>query len=111
MAELDAPKVIDLDGFPVRVAKRTKERSRSIEGVHSTARGVVADENRTAHGAEIRRCLRDTPGRVKGAVNREVLGHRAVRIENVYKSTLRLVKGREVPEHRTVRNFSESPDR
>src|SRR5215472_3683367 len=95
MAELDAPDVIDFNCRSVGVTKRTDEVPRSIERIHSPARRVVADQNRVAHGAEIRRSFSDAPWRVQRAVDREVLGQRSISVENVYKAALSFVKSRE----------------
>src|SRR3974377_1083396 len=95
MAELDAPDVIDLNGLPVGVTKRTDEVPRSIERIHSPVRSVVADQNRVTHGTEIRRGFSDAPWRVQRAVDREVLGQRSISIEDVYKAALSFVEGRE----------------
>src|SRR6516165_7453964 len=91
MAELDSPEVIDLDDFSVSIAKRTKKSSRSIEGVHSPPRSIIADQNGITHSAEVGGSLSNTPRRVQRAVDCEVLSQGSVSIENIYKAALGFV--------------------
>ena len=63
LAELNGPELVYLDGLASGVAKRPQELARvGIEGVDSTPRGIVADEDRVAHWAEVGGSLCDAPG-------------------------------------------------
>jgi hypothetical protein len=63
LPELNGPKLIDLDWLATGIEKRPQELAcLGIEGVNPAAGGIVADENRVAHWAEISGSLGNAPG-------------------------------------------------
>ena len=62
LAELNGPELVYLDRLATGVAKRPQELTRLwIEGVYPASGGIVADEDRVAHRAEVSGGLRDAP--------------------------------------------------
>ena len=62
LAELNGPELVYFDRLATGVAKRPQELTRPwIEGVYPASGGIVADEDRLAHRAEVRGGLRDAP--------------------------------------------------
>src|SRR5258708_14781625 len=63
LAELNAPDVVDLDGFAGCIPQRAEERAAPpIKGVDASARSVVGDQECIAHRPKIGRRQRDAPG-------------------------------------------------
>jgi hypothetical protein len=92
LAELERPNVIYLNWFASRVSKGAEEGTRArVKRVDSAPGNVVADQNHVAHRTKITRRLRQTPGRMKRAVDRKVLLQLTVRSEPVHEATLPFV--------------------
>lgn len=95
LSELNSPYLVYLDGLALGISKRPQEFPRLwIEGVDPTPGGVVTDENRVAHGAKFTGSLRNAPGRMKGAMDREMFDQVAGGIEDVDESALGFIEGR-----------------
>ena len=73
LPELNGPYLVYLDGLASGISKRPQEfPGLWIEGIDPAPRGVVTDKNGIAQGAEVTGSLRNAPGRMKGAMDREV---------------------------------------